>query len=59
MGWGFSGNPYRLLYNISGIPTAYLLDKNGYVVSKEAYGDMLSVMIKKYLAQQPSSEIKK
>jgi len=29
---GVSGNPYRFaLYINSGIPTAYLLDKNGYV----------------------------
>jgi thiol-disulfide isomerase/thioredoxin len=42
-------DPIALQYNITQIPTTYLLDSNGKIVAIDLYGDRLKIKIKELL----------
>jgi hypothetical protein len=48
-GKGFDGDYYRQLFSIKGLPTVWLLDKNGLLVSTEARGEQLEPLLRKSL----------
>jgi hypothetical protein len=48
-GKGFDGDQYKQLYGIFGLPTVWLLDKNGMLVSTQARGENLEPLLCKYL----------
>jgi thiol-disulfide isomerase/thioredoxin len=48
-GKGFSGDSYGLLYGINSLPTVWLIDKEGRIVDRNARGEKLEPLIRKYL----------
>lgn len=51
-GKGFNSDTYRLLYGINSLPTVWLLDKSGRIISTDARGAKLEPLIRKYLNEQ-------
>ncbi|QEC44204.1 TlpA family protein disulfide reductase [Pseudobacter ginsenosidimutans] len=51
-GKGFHSDTYRLLYGINSLPTVWLLDKSGRIVSTDARGAKLEPLIQKYLNEK-------
>jgi thiol-disulfide isomerase/thioredoxin len=48
-GRGFWEDSFRRDYGIQSLPTAYLVDKEGKIVNREARGDRLEPLIRKHL----------
>ena len=48
-GKGFGGDTYRQLYGIGSLPTVWLVDKDGKIVDRNARGERLEPLIRKYL----------
>jgi len=48
-GVGFNSDNYKQLYGIFALPTVWLLDKNGMLVSNNARGEELERLLEKYL----------
>ena len=48
-GKGFYDDKLRLSYSINALPAAYFLEKNVKLVSKNARGENLEILIRKYL----------
>lgn len=48
-GKGFDGDYYRQLFGITALPTAWLIDKNGFLVSTNARGNKLETLLRLYL----------
>lgn len=48
-GKGFNNDTYRLLYGLNALPTVWLLNKSGKIVSTDARGAKLEPLIQQYL----------
>jgi thiol-disulfide isomerase/thioredoxin len=51
-GKGFNNDTYRLLYGLNSLPTVWLLNKSGKIVSTDARGAKLEPLIQKYLNEK-------
>ncbi|WP_299669707.1 TlpA disulfide reductase family protein [uncultured Polaribacter sp.] len=48
-GKGFNGDAYKQLYGIGSLPTVWLVNKEGIIVDRNARGERLEPLIRKYL----------
>lgn len=51
-GKGFNNDSYRLLFGLNSLPTVWLLNKSGKIVSTDARGAKLELLIQKYLNEK-------